>query len=335
VDPRLQRLLTYATQWIWYAPNPVKWVLWPLSGLYRLAVEIRLLCFRLGLKPVTTLPVPVIVVGNLSVGGTGKTPVVIWLAAELQARGYRVGIVSRGYGGKSEEWPQRVEASSDPALVGDEPVLLARATRCPVVVDPDRVAGAQALLAAEAVDVLLSDDGLQHYALDRTMEIAVVDGERALGNGFCLPAGPLREPRSRMDRVDAVVVNGGSWGHAGVFRAAPVAQRVYQATGSAQKQLSEFANTPVHAVAGIGNPQRFFDLLEDADIDVMPHPLPDHAELTIAELTFEDADPVLITEKDLVKCQSFAHDNVWCVPIKLQFEPADGERLMRRVLRDL
>ena len=193
MDSRLQRLLTNVTQWVWYYPNPVKWVLWPLSGIYRVAVEIRLLCFRLGFKPVTTLPVPVIVVGNLSVGGTGKTPFVIWLAAELQARGYRVGIVSRGYGGNSEEWPQHVKASSDPALVGDEPILLARATGCPVVVDPDRVAGAQALLAADAVDVLLSDDGLQHYALGRTMEIAVVDGERALGNGFCLPAGPLRE----------------------------------------------------------------------------------------------------------------------------------------------
>ena len=331
----MQLILMRVSSWIWYRPNPVKWLLWPLGGIYGIVAEIRRLLYRFGIKPVTKLPLPVIVVGNLTVGGTGKTPVVIWLAGELQARGYRVGIVSRGYGGSADEWPQRVRTTSDPALVGDEPVLLVRATGCPVMVGPDRVAAAQALTDSERIDVLLADDGLQHYALDRTMEILVVDGERGLGNGFCLPAGPLRELKGRIADVDAVVVNGGSWGHAGVFRAQPVAQRLYQVGGSAQKSLEEFRDAEVHAVAGIGNPWRFFSLLEDADIDVLPHPLPDHTKLTSADLEFDDALPVLVTEKDAVKCQRFSHGNVWCVPIKITFDADDGGRLMRRVLRDL
>ncbi len=323
------------TDWLWYRPNPLKWLLWPIGGIYGVVMEIRRLVYRLGMKPVTTLPLPVIVVGNLTVGGSGKTPVVIWLAGELKSCGYRVGIVSRGYGGNAENWPQRVSTASDPGLVGDEPVLIARATGCPVMVSPDRVAAAKALISSEQLDVLLADDGMQHYALDRTLAIAVVDGQRGLGDGFCLPAGPLREFKCRIADVDAIVVNGGSWGRAGVFRAQPAAQRLHQVAGSEQKLLAEFRNTEVHAVAGIGNPQRFFNLLEDAGVDVLPHPLPDHTKLTGAELDFDDARPVFVTEKDAVKCEGFARENVWCVPIKLEFDAEDGQRLMRRVLRDL
>ena len=323
------------TDWLWYRPNPLKWLLWPIGGIYGVVMEIRRLVYRLGMKPVTTLPLPVIVVGNLTVGGSGKTPVVIWLAGELKSCGYRVGIVSRGYGGNAENWPQRVSTASDPGLVGDEPVLIARATGCPVMVSPARVAAAKALISSEQLDVLLADDGMQHYALDRTLAIAVVDGQRGLGDGFCLPAGPLREFKCRIADVDAIVVNGGNWGRAGVFRAQPAAQRLHQVAGSEQKLLTEFRNTEVHAVAGIGNPQRFFDLLEDAGVDVLPHPLPDHTKLTGAELDFDDARPVFVTEKDAVKCEGFARETVWCVPIKLEFEAEDGQRLMRRVLRDL
>jgi tetraacyldisaccharide 4'-kinase len=323
------------TDWLWYRPNPLKWLLWPIGGIYGVVMEIRRLVYRLGMKSVTTLPLPVIVVGNLTVGGSGKTPVVIWLAAELKSCGYRVGIVSRGYGGNAESWPQRVSTASDPGLVGDEPVLIARATGCPVMVSPDRVAAAKALISAEQLDVLLADDGMQHYALDRTLAIAVVDGQRGLGDGFCLPAGPLREFKCRIADVDAIVVNGRGWGRAGVFRAQPAAQRLHQVAGSEQKLLAEFRNTEVHAVAGIGNPQRFFNLLEDAGVDVLPHPLPDHTKLTGAELDFDDARPVFVTEKDAVKCEGFARENVWCVPIKLEFDAEDGQRLMRRVLRDL
>ena len=324
-----------AFDWIWYRPNQIKWLLWPLASIYRVAMGIRRLQYRLGLKPVVTLPVPVIIVGNITVGGTGKTPLVVWLASELQTRGYRVGIVSRGYGGNATDWPQQVWNTSDPLQVGDEPVLLARVTGCPVAVGPDRVAAAQMLLATEQVDVIVTDDGLQHYALNRIMEVVVVDGERGLGNGLFLPAGPLREPKSRIDDVDAVVVNGGNWGHDGAFRAQAEAQQLYQVAGSDQRSLREFRGTRVHAVAGISNPAKFFNLLKKAGVDVLPHPLPDHAKLDITSLNFGDSLPIMVTEKDAVKCQSFAHENVWCVPIKLTFDVRHGDLLMKRVLASL
>jgi tetraacyldisaccharide 4'-kinase len=313
----------------------MKWVLWPIGWLYGILMEVRRLLYRKGIKSITRIPVPVIVVGNISVGGTGKTPIVIWLAQELQSHGYRVGIVSRGYGGLSEEWPQLVSSESDPTLVGDEPVLLARATSCPVMVGQDRVSAANALLSAESLDLLISDDGLQHYKLGRALEIVVVDGMRGLGNGLCLPAGPLREFSSRLTKADAVIVNGEGWEYEGVYRVQPVAQSLYQVSGFTKKTLEEFRETQVHAVAGIGNPKRFFDTLKDAGIDVLPHPLPDHANLSKEDIEFNDSRPVLITEKDAVKCQHFAHNDVWCLPIKMEFQIEDKQRLMNLVLGKL
>jgi tetraacyldisaccharide 4'-kinase len=184
--------------------------------------------------------VPVIVVGNLTVGGTGKTPLVIWLVARLSERGYRPGIVCSGYRGEAQDWPQRVTVDSEPEQVGDEAVLLAQRARCPVVAGPDRVANVQELLTAGTVDVVVSDDGLQHYRLGRSIEIAVIDGIRGLGNGLCLPAGPLREPAARLREVDAIVVNGGKWGHAGVFRAEVLATGVRQTATGTMKALEEF-----------------------------------------------------------------------------------------------
>jgi tetraacyldisaccharide 4'-kinase len=249
---------------IWYGNNPVRWLLWPVSLLYRALARLRRTAYERGWRPIVEPPVPVIVVGNVSVGGTGKTPFVIWLADQLKQRGRRVGIVTRGYRGKGKEWPRAVAADSDPIEVGDEPVLLARRTGCPVVAGPDRVACVEALLKKDRVDVVLSDDGLQHYGLGRRFEIAVVDGVRGMGNGLCLPAGPLREPASRLQEVDAIVVNGGTWGHAGVFRARAVVTKVYRLKDGAVRTLDSFRSDTVHAVAGIGNPQRFFDLLLDA-----------------------------------------------------------------------
>ena len=323
------------SEWLWYQEHPVKWVLWPIGWLYGIVMEVRRLLYRGGIKSITRMPIPVIVVGNISVGGTGKTPIVIWLAQELQSHGYRVGIVSRGYGGLSEEWPQLVSSESDPTLVGDEPVLLARATSCPVMVGQDRVSAANALLSAEPLDLLISDDGLQHYKLGRALEIVVVDGMRGLGNGLCLPAGPLREFSSRLAKADAVIVNGEGWECEDVFRVQPVAQSLYQVSGSTKKTLEEFRETQVHAVAGIGNPKRFFNTLKDAGIDVLPHPLPDHANLSKEDIEFNDSRPVLITEKDAVKCQHFAHNNVWCLPIKMEFQIKDKQRLMNLVLGEL
>jgi tetraacyldisaccharide 4'-kinase len=320
---------------IWYGNSPLRWGLWPISVVYLGLTRLRRTAYRLGWRPVVEAPVPVIVVGNVSVGGTGKTPFVIWLADQLQQRGRKVGIVTRGYRGKGTEWPRTVASDSDPEEVGDEPVLLARRTGCPVVAGPDRVACVEALLRAARVDVILSDDGLQHYRLGRAFEIAVVDGARGMGNGLCLPAGPLREPVSRLQEVDATIVNGGDWGHAGVFRAAAVVTRVYHLKDGAERTLESFLKQPVHAVAGIGNPQRFFDLLRDAGLDVEGHPLEDHAAIGLDQLTFDEPGAVLITEKDAVKCEQLRPNGVWCVVVDFQFDADKTSRLMRLILRDI
>jgi tetraacyldisaccharide 4'-kinase len=192
----------------WQNRTLLAWGLWPLSLLFCAVVRVRALAYRRGLLASRGLPVPVIVIGNLSVGGTGKTPLVIWLARRLRAQGRRPGILTRGYRGQARTWPQWVAADSDPSQVGDEPVLLARHSGCPVAAGPDRLASGQLLLERGGCDLLLCDDGLQHYALRRDLEVAVLDGERRLGNGFCLPAGPLREPPSRLDGVPLQLVNG-------------------------------------------------------------------------------------------------------------------------------
>jgi tetraacyldisaccharide 4'-kinase len=214
-------------------------------------------------------------------------------------------------------------------------VLLARRTGCPVVAGPDRVACVESLLENSRVDVVLSDDGLQHYRLGRSFEIAVVDGARGMGNGLCLPAGPLREPVSRLQEVDAIVVNGGGWGHAGVFRADAVVTKVYHLKDGAQRTLESFKGGLVHAVAGIGNPQRFFDLLEAAGLDVDVHPLEDHAEIGLEQLRFDEPGAVLITEKDAVKCEHLKPDGVWCVVVDFNFDADKTARLMRLILRDI
>jgi len=320
---------------IWYGKSPLRYALWPVSAVYLALTRLRRTAYRRGWRRTVEAPVPVIVVGNVSVGGTGKTPFVIWLADQLEQRGRKVGIVTRGYRGKGTEWPRAVTPESDPNEVGDEPVLLARRTRCPVVAGPDRVACVEALLEQARVDVILSDDGLQHYRLARAFEIAIVDGARGMGNGLCLPAGPLREPPSRLQEVDAIVVNGGDWGHAGVFRAEAVVTKVYHLKDGAERTLDSFKAQRVHAVAGIGNPQRFFDLLSDAGLDVEAHPLEDHAEITLDELTFDEPGAVLVTEKDAVKCEHLKANGVWCVVVDFQFDADLTARLMRLVLRDI
>ena len=320
---------------IWYRGHPLKWALWPIGRLFQWAVRLRRALYRAGITKVITAGVPVIVVGNISVGGTGKTPCVAWLARELTRRGFTVGIVSRGYGGRAKQWPQHVGPDSDPDLLGDEAVLLARGTACAVVAGPDRVAAVEMLRRDSGVDVVLSDDGLQHYRMDRAMEIAVIDGERGLGNGLCLPAGPLREPAARLQEVDAIVVNGGRWPDRQVFRAALVATGAYRVGDGRRETLDTFRKTPVHAVAGIGHPQRFFALLAGEGLDVLPTPLMDHAKIRAEQLEFGDPYPVMITEKDAVKCHRIAHRNVWCVTVEMRFFDHGGERLMDLVMRRL
>lgn len=305
---------------IWYHGHPLAWLLLPLSGLFWVMAAGRRLAYRFGLLRQQRLPVPVIVVGNISVGGTGKTPLVIWLAHFLKQQGWRPGIIARGYGGKAGSWPQQVRPDSDPVMVGDEPVLLARRTGCPVCVGPDRVAAGRELLRYAGCDLILTDDGLQHYRLGRNLEIAVLDGKRGLGNGFLLPAGPLREGAGRLRRVDAVVVNGER--RRGRFGMRMSADDVQPVAGKAHGyKLAHFAGKTVHSVAGIGHPQRFFDSLRRAGIHIEPHLFADHHGFQAADIDFGDEKPVLMTEKDAVKCQRFADHRHWQVRVSAEPEP--------------
>ena len=258
---------------------------------------------------------------------------VIALANLLKAKGYRPGLVSRGYGGTTAKWPQQVRRDSDPVVVGDEAVLLARRTNYPMAVGPNRVAAAQALLKYNQCDVILSDDGLQHYALARDIEIAVIDGVRRLGNGHLLPAGPLREPKRRLKKVDFVIANGG--GSRGEFTM-KIRLGIPRRLGDDQEAggWERFQNAKVHAVAGIGHPERFFTSLKKAGIDPMEHPYPDHHAFNHEDINFDDSAPTLMTEKDAVKCARFASANHWYVPIEAELDPRFEVPFLRLLSRD-
>ncbi len=331
---------------LWYRERAPASLLAPLAWSYGALMRARRRAYASGWARTERVGRPVVVVGNLTVGGTGKTPLTIWLARELSARGLRVGIVSRGYGGRAVR-PQEVRPDSDWRQVGDEPLLIARHTGCATVVAKDRVAGARAL-AAGGADLILADDGLQHLRLGRECEIVVVDGARGLGNGHLLPAGPLREPLTALPVPDAVVVNGvaehGSLAAAlagceALRPASPplgmrlVPQKALRLDGQGTpRPLREFVGGAVHAVAGIGNPARFFRELRVEGIEVIEHAFPDHHRFTARELAFADSAPVLMTEKDAVKCAAFTDARLWYVPVAAQFPERDGNELLRRVL---
>ncbi len=298
----------------WYARSPWLVLLTPLSLLFRIVVAVRRLAYRLGLLRSRRLPVPVIIVGNITVGGSGKTPLVAWLAGYLQGKGYRPGIVARGYGGTARSWPQQVRRDSDPAIVGDEAVLLAGLTGCPVAVGPDRYAAASALVKYNSCDVIVADDGLQHYALQRDIEIAVIDGVRRFGTGFMLPAGPLREPVSRLRDADLVVVNGLGGGNEYPMKLKRGLLHNL-ADESRTCRPEAFRQRKVHAVAGIGNPERFFQALREQLGQVETHSFPDHHRFARADILFDDDAPVLMTAKDAVKCRRFATGNEWYLPV--------------------
>ncbi len=299
----------------WYQPHPIRWLLWPLSVLYRMVVFIRKSLYKLGLLKQHQLTVPVIIVGNISVGGTGKTPFVIWLTKQLQQAGFKPGIISRGYGGNAEHYPQIVSPQSDPAIVGDEPIIISRQTACPMAVSPNRVEAGQMLLQHYDCDIIISDDGLQHYALGRDIEVIVVDGQRLFGNQYCLPAGPLREPLSRLHDIDFVVHNSNSASTA-YSMSLLQGQAINLANPTLTKPLADFNSQTVHAIAGIGNPNRFFDQLSGQGLTITPHPFPDHHSYHASELHFNDDNAILMTEKDAVKCDSFASNNMWYIPIE-------------------
>ena len=317
---------------LWYKKGIWSWFLLPLTLLFYLLSRLRILLYRKQLLKSFNVSVPVIVVGNISVGGSGKTPLVLYLVRELQIRGFRPGIISRGYRGKSDRWPQDVHPESAPNLVGDEPLLMARRSGVPVVVDPNRVKAAEYLLSKHPVDVIISDDGLQHYRLRRDIEIAVVDGDRRFGNGRLLPAGPLREPLSRLRQVDFIVCNGGSpaLGEQSMSLKWQMLQNLKSGT---EISLESLKGVAVHAIAGIGNPQRFFKLLESVGLAPIPHPYPDHHDYRVEDICFDDQRPVIMTEKDAVKCQSFATDRHWMLAVDAQLNDRFIEEISHHLER--
>jgi tetraacyldisaccharide 4'-kinase len=337
--------LSARLQAIWYGGGQPPWLLRALSRVFGVAVGLRRAAYAHGLCRSRRVAKPVIVVGNLTVGGSGKTPLVIWLAQQLRERGLHPGVVLRGYGGVAVagRLPCPVSPDSDVAVVGDEALLLRLRTGVPVVVGRDRVGAAQRLIAA-GVDVVIADDGLQHLRLARDFQIAVIDGARGLGNGYLLPAGPLREPAERLARVDAVVINGERAESATYPLAAAQPRFVMHLTGEWLRALagtgepvalSSLAGQRVHAVAGIGHPARLFAQLAAAGLEVIAHAFPDHHRYRAGELEFGDGLPLLMTEKDAVKCRPFAAANRWYLPVAASFSAADTSELLARLQRCL
>jgi tetraacyldisaccharide 4'-kinase len=316
-----------AMQILWYKKYPVLWPLIPFSWIFSAIVSLRRFCYNIGLLSQQYFDVPVIVVGNLTVGGTGKTPLVIHIANLLKQRGKIPGIISRGYKGKAKG-PVCVTEFSDPRMVGDEAVLLAKKLHCPVVVGANRPDALRLLLKTFPIDVVIADDGLQHYALYRHIEIAVVDGVRRFGNGFCLPTGPLREPKKRLRSVDFIINNGGiPENNEYDMEMLPLA--LYNLLEPDQKRaLNTLEGKRVHAVAGIGHPERFFQLLRSYHIQVIPHSFPDHTFFKPTDIQFSDELPVIMTEKDAVKCAAFASSKHWVLTMKMRVNPLFDARLL-------
>lgn len=321
-------------RWIeqqWVCISPWHILLVPLSWLFYLLSNIRRLCYRCGILKSQRLKNPIIVVGNITVGGTGKTPLVIWLVEQLRHTGFTPGIISRGYGVSNQQSIEVFPGSSS-GDVGDEPVLLARRADCPVFVNQDRVAAAKSLLQAHpACDVIISDDGLQHYRMQRDIELLVVDAVRGFGNGLLLPAGPLRESRSRLKQVDAVIYNGKATDFSGFqMELRPTVLRQVQ-DPSVTASLSELANVPVKAVAGIGNPQRFFQQLRDMPLLIEEYAFPDHHAFQPEDLAFAADAVVLMTEKDAVKCAAFAKPNWWYLPVDAVVDKALADYIVQKL----
>ena len=330
-------------QRVWYERARAPWWLRVLAVPYGVAVRLRGWLYRRGWLQSVRVAAPVIVVGNITVGGTGKTPLVIWLVVRLRNLGIPVAVVTRGYGrnstGRVTTDILRVDESCRAIDVGDEALLIRLRTGSPVYVSRDRVAAAQAAIA-DGARVIVADDGLQHLRLARDLEIALVDGQRGLGNGALLPAGPLREAATRLGSVDAVVLTEpGAGAPAGNWAAAlrmSLSGELLQPVNRAalERTLRSFSGQRAHAVAGIGNPRRFFATLESAGLVVIPHRFPDHHRYAAHELDFGDGLAVIMTEKDAVKCRSFAPADCWCLPVSASFAAADERGLLRRILMD-
>lgn len=318
----------------WQQRGPLAFLLLPAAAIFAAVAAVRRAAWRRGLLKATHPGVPVIIVGNITAGGTGKTPLTLWLARFLLEHGFHPGIISRGYGARDTH-AREVPADGAPKDYGDEPCLLAQRAGCPVWVGSDRVSVALTLLAARPeTDVIISDDGLQHYRLARDFEIAVIDGALGLGNGWPLPSGPLREPASRLESVDAVVVNGDD-----AARKWQQALRM-QLKGELFRNLahpeqsvtsSHFSGRRVHAVAGIGNPRRFFAQLGRLGVSCMPREFPDHHAYTESDLAFAGDGEVVMTEKDAVKCWAFASERHWALIVNAEPDTRLGEMILARL----
>ncbi len=309
----------------WYKKAGWLIVLWPLSIVFQLLARIRRFFQIVSTRP-AKVTVPVIVIGNIAVGGTGKTPLVIALARHLNQEDFKLGIISRGYGGKGASYPMLVDESTSPSIAGDEAVLIASQCDCPVVIDPDRNSALEYLLGEAQVDVVLSDDGLQHYKLYRDIEIAVIDGQRMFGNGFCLPAGPLREPVKRLGTVDFVMVNGAQE-PAVLSNSTVISMEPKFLVNMITNEKRPFSGAPfnmgntLQAVCGIGNPRRFFDSLKNLPYPIKEFSFPDHHVFTPEDFDKAEIDehhPVVMTEKDAIKCVDFARNNFWYLQAEIE-----------------
>ena len=301
---------------VWYGTHPLRWMLLPLSWGYMLITLLRRWYLQTFCQDKS--PVPLIVVGNLTVGGVGKTPLVIELVKKMQQKGLKVGIVSRGYGSHIKHYPYEVQLTDSAARVGDEPLLLAQKTHCPVVISPMRTKAVRYLLEKHQVQIIISDDGLQHYRMGRSIEIAVIDGMRGLGNGLCLPAGPLRESDARLKQVDFTVVNEGVW--EGAYSMSLVPGNIVKL--STQEVLNPDVLTgKIAAVAAIGNPQRFYSTLRQLGIEFTEYSFPDHYYFKSNDLNYKEPF-IIMTEKDAVKCRSFISDKLYYLPVEAKLDDA-------------
>jgi tetraacyldisaccharide 4'-kinase len=317
---------------IWYSP---RWYHWPaiilllsLTALFWLLSVLRRMLFRLNIKPSVDIPVPVIVVGNISVGGNGKTPLVVYLATRLRQQGYHPGVLSRGYGGKNACYPMTVEQSSKVAVVGDEAILMRQHINCPLVVDPVRPRGALELVDTHKCNVIICDDGLQHYALNRDIEIVVMDGQRRCGNNMLLPAGPLREGSWRLDTVDFLVLNGGLVSKGEYLMSLEAGKLINVKHPNKSLSISSLTS-PATALAAIGNPQRFFSLLQKKQVKIKNQiSFVDHHAFSKEDIP---SGLVIMTEKDAVKCTQIAHDDCWYLPVSASLTSQFESQLLQKL----
>ncbi len=313
----MKKILERWVNKFWYEDYYLASWLSPLAYLYIDIVRFRRFLYRQGFLKSRRFSVPVIIVGNITVGGTGKTPLVIWLAQQLQQAGFKPGIVTRGYGGNSDHYPLMVDKNTNTEYAGDEAVLIATKTTCPIAAASVRTDAIQRLLETKDCDIILADDGLQHYALQRDIEIIVIDGKRRFGNNFFLPCGPLREPQERVKEVDFVIINGGQPQDEEILMTLSADSAINLVTQESKK-LSDPYFKNCHALAAIGHPQRFFDLLATFGLNTTNHPFADHHPFKKRQINFKDQLPILMTEKDAIKCRKFASEQHWVVPVQPQ-----------------